>query len=419
MTQATAVNKATALDPMRIRSDFPILHQEVHGHPLVYLDNAASTQKPTAVLDALRYYYEHDHANVHRGIHELSQRATTAFEDARTKVAAWINAPDAKELIWTRGTTEGINLVADGWGYKNLSAGDEIVLSILEHHSNLIPWQLVAKRKGAKLRFVDVDEEGRLRMDQLDSLLGPRTKVVSLGHVSNSIGTINPIREIAAKAKAVGALMVVDGAQGAPHLPVDVQALGCDFYALSGHKMCGPTGIGALWGRREILEAMEPYQGGGEMISVVELETSTWAEIPHKFEAGTPNIAGAVGFGAAVDYLESVGRDEIRAHEVDLVRYTLEKMGEIPWIRIFGPPTADERSGVVAFEVEGAHPHDVATILDSFGIAIRAGHHCTQPLMRRLGVPATNRASFYIYNTRDEVDKMIKALHAVHDIFGI
>jgi cysteine desulfurase/selenocysteine lyase len=410
--------EATVLDPERIRADFPILHQDVHGHPLVYLDNAASTQKPTAVLDAMRYYYEHDHANVHRGIHELSRRATDAYEDARAKVARWINAPDAAELIWTRGTTEGINLVADGWGYSNLNEGDEIILSILEHHSNLIPWQMVAKRTGAKLRFVDVDEEGRLRMDEFEALLGEKTKVVSLGHVSNSIGTINPIQEIAAKARAAGALMVVDGAQGAPHLPVDVQALGCDFYAFSAHKMCGPTGIGALWGRRELLEAMDPYQGGGEMISVVELETSTWAELPHKFEAGTPNIAGAVGFGAAVDYLEGIGRDAVRAHEVELVGYALEKMAEIPWIRVFGPPSPEERSGVVAFEVEGAHPHDVATILDAHGVAIRAGHHCTQPLMRRLGVPATNRASFYIYNTRDEVDVMVGALHAVHDIFG-
>lgn len=410
--------EATVLDPVRIRADFPILHQEVNGHPLVYLDNAASTQKPTAVLDAIRYYYEHDHANVHRGIHELSRRATDAYEDARSKVARWINAPDAVELIWTRGTTEGINLVADGWGYSNLTEGDEVILSILEHHSNLIPWQMVAKRTGATLRFVDVDEEGRLRMDEFEALLGEKTKVVSLGHVSNSIGTINPIQEIAAKARAVGALMVVDGAQGAPHLPVDVQALGCDFYAFSAHKMCGPTGIGALWGRRELLEAMDPYQGGGEMISVVELETSTWAELPHKFEAGTPNIAGAVGFGAAVDYLEEVGRDAVRAHEVDLVGYALEKMAELPWIRVFGPASPDERSGVVAFEVEGAHPHDVATILDAHGVAIRAGHHCTQPLMRRLGVPATNRASFYIYNTRSEVDAMVGALHAVHDIFG-
>ncbi len=410
--------EATVLDPVRIRADFPVLDQDVNGHPLVYLDNAASTQKPTRVLDALRYYYEHDNANVHRGIHELSRRATDAYEAARTTVAGWINAPDPAELIWTRGATEGINLVADGWGYPNLSEGDEVVLSVLEHHSNLIPWQLVAKRTGATLRFIDVDDEGRLRLDELDSLLGPRTKVVSLGHVSNSIGTINPIREIAAKAAAVGAIMVVDGAQGAPHLPVDVQALGCDFYAFSAHKMCGPTGIGALWGRRKLLEAMDPYQGGGEMISVVELESSTWAALPHKFEAGTPNIAGAVGFGAAVEYLDEVGRDAIREHEVDLVGYAMARLAELPWIRIFGPASVEERSGVVAFEVEGAHPHDVATILDAHGVAIRAGHHCTQPLMRRLGVPATNRASFYIYNTRAEIDVMIHALHAVHDIFG-
>lgn len=406
------------LDPKTLRADFPVLDQEVNGHPLVYLDNAASTQRPTAVVDALKYYYEHDHANVHRGIHELSRRATDAYEEARVKVAKWINAPDPAELIWTRGTTEGINLIADGWGYANLSEGDEIILSILEHHSNLIPWQLVAKRTGAKLRFIDVDDEGRLRLDELDDLLGPKTKAVSIGHVSNSIGTINPVKEIAAKAHAVGAIMVVDGAQGAAHLPVDVQDIGCDFYAFSAHKMCGPTGIGAVWGRRELLEAMDPYQGGGEMIALVELESSTWAAVPHKFEAGTPNIAGAVGFGAAVDYLEGVGRDAIRAHEVELTRYALEKLAELPWVRVFGPPNAEERSGVVAFEVEGAHPHDVATILDTHGVAIRAGHHCTQPLMRRLKVPATNRASFYIYNTTDEIDRLIEALHAVREIFG-
>lgn len=406
------------LDPEAIRADFPVLDQEVNGHPLVYLDNAASTQRPTAVLDALRHYYEHDHANVHRGIHELSRRATNAYEAARVKVAKWINAPDPAEVIWTRGTTEGINLVADGWGYSNLSEGDEIILSILEHHSNLIPWQLVAKRTGATLRYVDVDDEGRLRLDELDALLGPKTKIVSIGHVSNSIGTINPVKEIAARAHAVGAIMVVDGAQGAAHLPVDVQDIDCDFYAFSGHKMCGPTGIGAVWGRRELLEAMDPYQGGGEMISIVELESSTWAEVPHKFEAGTPNIAGAVGFGAAVDYLDGIGRQAIRDHEVELTQYALDQLAQLSWIRVFGPPNAEERSGVVAFEVDGAHPHDVATILDSHGVAIRAGHHCTQPLMRRLNVPATNRASFYIYNTTAEIDRMIEALHAVHAIFG-
>ncbi len=409
---------ATVIDPTVLRADFPALHQDVSGHPLVYFDNAATTQKPRAVLDALEHYYEHDNANVHRGIHELSRRATDAFEAARIRVASWVNAPNVSELVWTRGTTEGINLVAHAWGLSNLRRGDEVVVSIMEHHSNLVPWQLVCGYTGAVLRHIDIDDDGRLRLDQLADLLSDKTKVVSIGHVSNSIGTVNPVREIVDLAKTVGALTVIDGAQGAPHLPVDVQEIGCDFYAFSGHKMCGPTGIGALWGRRELLESMAPYQGGGEMISVVEMEESTWAAVPHKFEAGTPNIAGAVGFAAAVEYLEDVGRGAIRSHELELTRYAMDRLGELPWIRIFGPPEPEARSGVVAFEVEGAHPHDVSTILDSEGIAIRAGHHCTQPLMRRLGVPATSRASFYVYNAESEVDRMISALHIVHDIFG-
>jgi len=401
-----------------VRADFPILDQRVHDHPLVYLDNAASTHRPSYVLDALRHYDEHAHANVHRGIHELSRRATDAYEQARSTVAGWINAPSPTEVVWTRGTTEGLNLVANAWGLSNLQKGDEIVLSVLEHHSNLIPWQMVAQRTGAVLRHLDVDDHGQLRLEQLDTLLSDRTKVVSIGHVSNSIGTINPVAQIAERAHQVGALMGVDGAQGAPHLPVDVQALGCDFYAFSGHKMCAPTGIGALWGRRALLDAMDPYQGGGEMISVVGLDTSTWAEVPHKFEAGTPNISGAVGFAAAVRYLETLGRDRIREHERSLTAYALERLSELDWIRVFGPPSADDRSGVVAFDVEGAHPHDVATILDTQGVAIRAGHHCTQPLMRRLDVPATNRASFYVYNTPEEVDRLIEALNTVRSIFA-
>ena len=409
---------ATRLDAETLRADFPALHQEVHGKPLVYLDNAATTQKPAAVLDALRHYYEHDNANVHRGIHELSNRATNAYEAARIRVASWVNAPNASEIVFTRGTTEGINLVAYAWGLNRLQPGDEIVVSILEHHSNLVPWQIVAKHTGARLRHVDIDEDGRLRMDQLADVLSDKTKVVSIGHVSNSIGTINPVKEIVELAKTVGALTVVDGAQGAPHLPVDVQDLGCDFYAFSGHKMCGPTGIGALWGRRALLDAMEPYQGGGEMIDVVGLEESTWAKTPSKFEAGTPNIAGAVGFAAAVEYLEDVGRQAVRDHEVALVSYAMARLGELPWVHVFGPPEPEARSGVVAFAVEGAGAHDVAHILDLEGVAIRAGHHCTQPLMKRLGVPATNRASFYIYNTEMEVDRMIGALSAVRGIFG-
>ena len=406
------------MDVERVRADFPALDQDVHGHRLVYLDNAATTQKPHAVLDAMAGYYRRDNANVHRGIHELSRRATEAFEAARVTVAGWIHAPDPAELIWTRGTTESLNLVASAWARERLGPGDEILLSVLEHHSNLVPWQLVARRTGATLRFLPVDAEQRVRLDDLDELLTERTRVVALGHVSNAVGTINPVREIAAAAKAVGAITVVDGAQGAPHLPVDVRELGCDFYAFSAHKMAGPTGIGALWGRRELLEEMEPYQGGGEMISLVELEGSTWAEVPHKFEAGTPDIAGAVGFAAAVDYLSGLGADAIRAHEVELTGYGIERLANVAGVTQYGPPEADERSGVLSFNVDGVHPHDVSTILDARGIAIRAGHHCAQPLMRELGVPATNRASLYVYNTTAEIDALAEGLEHARRIFG-
>lgn len=409
---------STPLDAEALRAEFPILHQEVHGRPLVYLDNAASTQKPRAVLEALDHYYRHDNANVHRGLHELSNRATDAYEGARLKVAALLGITDPGELIWTRGTTEALNLVAWTWGMAHLRAGDEILVSVMEHHSNLVPWQLLARRTGAKLRFLDVDDQGRLDLSALDDLLTERTRLVSLAHVSNSLGTLNPVREIAAKAHAVGAVMVVDGAQSAPHLPVDVPALGCDFYAFSGHKMCGPTGIGGLWGRRALLEALPPFHGGGDMIDVVELERSTWAPLPHKFEAGTPHIAGAVGLGAAADFLAGIGRDAIVAHERALLGYAMERMREIPDLRIFGPTRLEERSAVVSFTLADVHPHDLATILDAEGVAIRAGHHCTQPLMRCLGVPATARASFYLYNTPADVDRLVEALHHARTLFG-
>ena len=407
------------LDPVLLRREFPVLEQEVNGRPLVYLDNAATTQKPRIVLRALDEYYERNNANVHRGIHELSRRATDAFESARARVAAWIGAESASELVFTRGTTEAVNLVAASWGSQNLRAGDEILLTTMEHHSNIVPWQLAAERAGARLRYVDMDDQGRLRLDMLPSLLGPRTVLVAVTHVSNALGTVNPVSDIVRRVKeSSDAVVLVDGAQAMAHLPVDVGALGCDFYAFSGHKMFGPTGIGALWGRRELLETMPPYQGGGEMIRVVERERSTWAEVPHKFEAGTPDIAGAVGLAAAVDFLAALGREEVQRSEREIVGYALDRLRDVPAIRLFGPTDPEERSGVVSFELEGAHPHDVATILDSEGIAVRAGHHCAQLVMRHFGVTATTRASFSVYNTADDVDRLSDALGIVGRIFS-
>ncbi|MFP3948278.1 MAG: cysteine desulfurase [Longimicrobiales bacterium] len=414
----TAAKTASELDPATLRSDFPALDQRVGGKPLVYLDNAATTQKPRAVLEALESYYARDNSNVHRGIHELSRRATEAYEGARSKLADFVGAAEAAEVVWTRGTTESINLVAGAWGPANVAEGDEILLSDLEHHSNLVPWQLLARRTGARLRFIELDEEGRLRLEQLDELLSDRTRIVALNHVSNALGTINPVAEIADRIHEAGALFLVDGAQGAPHLPVDVQEIGCDFYALSGHKMLGPTGIGALWARKELLEEMPPYQGGGEMIRIVEREESTWAAVPHKFEAGTPNIAGAVGMGAAVDYLERIGHDALRRHENRVLAYALEQLSRIDDVTILGPTELGERSGAISFLVGDAHPHDVATILDSEGVAIRAGHHCAQLVMKHFGVAATARASFYLYNTTDDVDRLVEALREVQSIFS-
>ncbi len=419
MSNVLVAGVPALLDAEVIRADFPILHQEVNGHPLVYLDNAASTQKPRAVIEALAGYYEMDNANVHRGVHTLSVRATDAFDLARSRVAAFFGIADPAELIWTRGTTEAINLVAWSWGLANLRAGDEVLLSVMEHHSNLVPWQMVAQRTGAKLRFLDIDDQQRLDLSKLDELLTERTKLVSIVHISNALGTINPVREIAARAKAVGAVVMVDGAQSAPHLPVDVPSLGCDFYAFSGHKMCGPTGTGGLWGRREILEAMPPFHGGGDMIEWVELEKSTYAPLPNKFEAGTPHIGGAVGLGAAAEYLAGIGRDAILAHERTLLAYALERMSEIPDLTVYGPRDPAERSGVISFTLGDVHPHDLGTILDGEGIAIRAGHHCAQPLMRRMGVGSTARASFYLYNVPSDVDRLIDGLHRARKLFGL
>jgi cysteine desulfurase/selenocysteine lyase len=416
--RATRSVTRSAFDPARIRKEFPALDQMVNGKPLVYLDSAATSQKPRAVIDALDAYWEHDNANVHRGIHELARRATIAFEEARAKVARWIGAGEAAEVVWTSGTTGAINLVASAWGLDNVKAGDEILLSVLEHHSNIVPWQLLARRTGARLRYIELDEQGRLILDDLPSLLSERTKVVAISHVSNALGTVNPVEEIAAAAHAVGAVVVVDGAQGAVHTKVDVKDLGVDFYALSGHKMCGPTGIGALWARRELLESMSPYQGGGEMIHFVGRDQSTWAEVPHKFEAGTPNIAGAVGMGAAVDFLAEIGMEAIQAHERRLMEYALARVGEVKDIRIYGPTSLDEHSAVVSFTLGDAHPHDISTIVDAEGVAIRAGHHCAQLVMKHFGIAATARASFYLYNTEEDVDRLVDALAVVGGIFG-
>ena len=391
-----------------IRADFPILDQQVRGNPLIYFDNAASSQKPRAVIAALAHYYERDNANVHRGLHELSSRATEAYENARAKVARYLGAASAEEIIFTRGTTEAINLVAQTWGAKNVREGDVILLTEMEHHSNLVPWQLLAERTGARLRFVPVAEDGTLALERLGELLTPEVKVFAFTHISNSLGTINPVAELCRAARAVGAVSVVDAAQSAGHLPVDVRELGCDFLAFSGHKMCAPTGIGALYGRAELLDAMPPWHGGGEMIVSVSYERSTYKKAPGKFEAGTPNIAGAVGLGAAVDYLEGIGRAAIFEHDLALTQHALARLGELPGVRVLGPH--GQRGGLVGFVMEAAHPHDLTTFADQHGLALRGGHHCNMPLMKKLRLPGTTRASFYFYNTKAEVDRMIDIL---------
>ena len=405
-------------DPVMIRREFPILEQAVNGRPLVYLDNAATSQKPKVVLDALRAYYEDDNSNVHRGIHELSRRATVAYEESRAKVASWVGANEPSEIVWTRGTTEAINLVSSAWGLDNVGEGDEILISVLEHHSNIIPWQLLARRTGAVFKYIELDEQGRWILDELPHLLTDRTKIVAISHVSNALGTVNPVKRVAAAAHEVGALVLVDGAQGAVHMKVDVKDLGVDYYAFSGHKMCGPTGIGALWARRDLLDSMEPYQGGGEMIHFVGRDESSWATVPHKFEAGTPNIAGAIGMGAAIDFLSEVGMDAIAEHEHKLLGYALERMNKVDGICIYGPQSPDEHSALISFTLGDAHPHDISTILDSEGIAVRAGHHCAQLAMQHFGISATARASIYLYNTESDIDRLIEGLEQVRSIFA-
>ncbi len=414
------------LDVDQIRAEFPILKRKVHGRPLVYLDNAATSQKPDVVIDKMADYYRRYNANIHRGVHTLAEEATAAYEGARRKVARFINARSPSEVVFVRNTTEAINLVASTWGRSNLKQGDVVILSVMEHHSNLVPWQLVSQERGALLEFIGLDADGRLVLEDLDRLLevhGPRVKLVAVSGMSNVLGTINPIAEIVNRAQDAGARVLVDGAQSVPHLPVDVRSLGADFLAFSGHKMLGPTGIGVLWARREILESMPPFLGGGDMIRSVHLRESEWNDIPHKFEAGTPNMAHAVGLGAAVDYLNALKMENVLAHEQIIAAYALERLASVPFLSIYGP-AAGERGGVITFNLlrDGdllIHPHDLASILDRQGIAIRAGHHCAQPLMEHYGVPATARASFYVYNKEEEVDLLVDALHKALGVFGI
>ncbi|HSL00936.1 MAG TPA: cysteine desulfurase [Rubrobacteraceae bacterium] len=403
-------------DVGEIRHDFPILEREVNGEKLVYLDNAATSQKPRPVLDALSRYYELHNANIHRGVHRLAEEATAAYEEAREKVARFLGAPDPTSLIFTRGTTESINLVAYAWGRKYLREGDDVVLTEAEHHSNLVPWQLAAQSTGARLRFIPVRDDGTLDMEEAGRLISAHTKLVGCIHASNVLATINPVEELARMAHEVGALMLVDGAQSAPHLPVNIRSLGCDFFACSGHKMLGPTGVGVLWGKPEILDEMDPFLGGGEMIREVHLDYSTYNDLPFKFEAGTMNIAQAVGLGAAVDYLDDLGMENVRNHERSLGEYAYRRLSEFEGITIYGPEK--DRTGLVSFSLPEVHPHDLSQLLDEKGIAIRSGHHCAQPLMRRLGVAATSRASFYLYNTEDEVDALVVALARAREFFG-
>ncbi|MDM5054541.1 cysteine desulfurase [Aeromonas dhakensis] len=399
----------------RLRSQFPALAQEVNGHPLIYLDNAATTQKPKAVLDAINHYYLADNANVHRAAHALSGRATRAFEDARETVARFINATRSHEVIWTRGTTEAINLVAQSWGVSELRAGDEIILSTLEHHANIVPWQLVAQRTGAVIRVAPLDERGDLDMAAYLAMLGPRTRLVSVAHVSNALGTVNPVEQIVAAAKAVGALTLIDGAQAVAHLEVDVQTIGCDFYVFSGHKLYGPTGIGVLWGRTELLERMPPWQAGGEMIDRVSFSGTTFNTLPFKFEAGTPHIAGAIGLAAAIDFVMEQERGLLASHEAVLTDYLVAGLRQVPGLHLVGEP--GQRAGAVSFLLRGIHPQDAATLLDMQGIALRVGHHCAMPLMESLGIGGTMRASLACYNNRDDVDALLAALHKLSDFF--
>ncbi|MDD5332371.1 MAG: cysteine desulfurase [Rhodoferax sp.] len=416
MSNTPAFPTLPAFDVARVRADFPILKLTVAGKPLVYLDNAASSQMPQPVIDRLLRYQTTEHANIHRAVHYLSETATIAYEAARARLQRFIHAREAREVIFTSGTTEGINLVAHGWGRKNINAGDEIILTVLEHHSNIVPWQMLATEKGAILRVVPINDAGELLLHEYEALFNERTRLVSVGHVSNALGSINPVKKMIAFAHARGVPVLVDGAQAAPHLVVDVQDMDCDFYAFSGHKMCGPTGIGILYGRAALLEAMQPFKGGGDMIHTVMFEKTTYAAIPNKFEAGTPPIAAAIGLGAAVDYLSSIGMPAIAAHEHELLRHATEHLSALPGVRLLG--TAQDKAAVLSFAVQGIHPHDVGTVLNQEGVAVRTGHHCAQPLMARLGVVATSRASFAFYNTLADVDALVAGIRSVQKVFA-
>jgi cysteine desulfurase / selenocysteine lyase len=416
--ESVAVRTAAKLDARALRRDFPIFEQKIHGKPLAFLDSAASSQKPRQMLEAMNGFYETSYANVHRGVYELAERATEALEHSRERTRAFLNAPTAREVIFVRNATEALNLVAYAWGLWNLERGDLVVVTELEHHSNFVPWQYIAGKRGAELRMLPLDEHGELDLSGLDALAREGTvKVVATNLVSNSLGTINPVDRLVGWAHEQGAIFVCDAAQAAPHMKLDVQALGVDFLAISGHKMCGPSGVGVLWGRAELLQSMEPFLTGGHMINSVRVDKTTWGELPHKFEAGTAPMAEAVGLGAAIDYLEEIGLEAIEAHEHELAAYALGRLGEVPGITLYGPP-ADRRAGIVSFNLEGIHPHDVAQILDLQGVAIRAGHHCCQPLMQKLGVAATNRASFYLYTIPEEIDQLVDGLHAVRKVFA-
>ncbi len=408
--------KPSTLDVERVRADFPILRESVHGRPLVYLDNAATTHKPQAVIDAEARFYETANSNVHRGVHLLSERATRAFEDARITVQRFLNAGQSREVIFVRGTTEGINLVAQSFVRPRLGPGDEVLITAMEHHSNIVPWQLVCEATGARLRVAPIDDRGDVNLEAFAQLLGPRTRLAAFVHVSNALGTVNPVRRMIDLAHEQGVPVLLDGAQAVPHLPVDVRDLDCDFYVFSGHKLFGPTGIGVLYGKARLLDAMPPYQGGGDMIRSVTFEKTTYNDLPYKFEAGTPHVAGAVGLGAAIDYLNGLDLEAVMAHERDLLGHATAALAGVPGLRLIG--TAPEKAGVLSFVLEGVHPHDIGTILDRAGIAVRAGHHCAQPLMDRYGVPATARASLALYNTREEIDALVRGLHEVREVFA-
>jgi cysteine desulfurase / selenocysteine lyase len=406
---------AQVFDVARVRADFPILRRQVRGRPLVYLDNAATTQKPQVVIDAIARYYCEFNANVRRGVHELSEVASEAYEAARLKIAAFVNAPDGRSIVFTRNATEGINLVAHAFGRSRVGSGDEVLISAMEHHSNIVPWQLLCEERGARLRVAPIDDRGELLIDELEALIGERTKLVSIAHMSNALGTINPVEDITRIAHARGVPVLVDGSQAAYHMPVDVQAIGCDFYVATGHKLYGPTGIGFLYGKADLLDALPPFMGGGDMISSVTFEKSTWNTLPHKFEAGTPDISGAIALGVAIDYIREVGLEHVSTYERDLLAYGTDALSSVPGLRLIG--TARRKASILSFVLDGVHPHDIGTIVDREGVAIRTGHHCAQPVMERFGVPATARASLAMYNTREEIDVLVRALERVREVF--